>query len=142
MSKLAYIEIEFYQYNQLDFLELMVEYGWNFDYCGFKNYFPLGNDHDGVLKNKKISNSKLMDIIQTKVTLNEVVGVSMIWRHTNIGADFFLKNDSVSVTLSTLCINSSGLMDVNWYLDKIIYPTINSEKISIEHFKYFEDSIY
>lgn len=144
MSKCASIDIQFHKYNQLDFLELMVESGWSHDFCGFKNYFPIGNDDDYVLENKKISDSELMQIMQKKIELNEVVGISMTWGDTEVGGDFFLKSDSASIALAigSIRINSSRLLDVNWYIDKIIYPTTLSEKIIIDHFEYFEDSIH
>ena len=141
VSSGLYIKIAGMGYSPLRILENLHKAGWNFDDHGLKAYLPLydNGNFDWIFDN--ISLEELFLVLNKKSSLKELIGVVLTWEDSNIGGEFLLDFEGkITVSLSiNRCLLSSGITDVNWYLEKII-PFIQFDDLKVENFR-FEEQI-
>lgn len=122
--------------NRFDIINILYTNGWSFSDNGRFLYLPLEDNDEWGWESKEISaleQNNLFKILKEKSLSNEVLGVSMTWKNTNIGGQFLIFPD---FQLS-FCINNNiqftqyGFVDINWYLEKIL-PIFNLNSIKYD----------
>ncbi|ENW81690.1 hypothetical protein F909_01374 [Acinetobacter sp. ANC 3929] len=139
VSSGLYIKIVGVGYNPIRVLEIFHKAGWNFDDHGLKAYLPVHDNGNFDWFFDSISVEELFLILNEKNSLKELIGVVLTWEDSNIGGEFLLDSEGkVTVSLSiNRCMLSSGITDVNWYLEKII-PFIQFDNLKVENIKFEE----
>jgi len=103
----------------------MVAKGWKIEKNNKIFYLPLGDDdlYDWQEKNSK--DIDIWRIISRKETLQEVIGINLYWRDTDIGLSTLIFNNteiSFSISINRVKINLAefDITDINWYLERIV----------------------
>ena len=144
MSVSASIDIELSAPNlqQVDVLRLLLKQGWVIYDNGYKSFLPI-NDK-GMFNWQWVPISQFTDadlfaILSIKQSFQELIGVSLSWKDTDIGGEFLISDDltlCISLT-NNRRINTYGLTDFDWYLSRII-PAIDRDEIFIEDISFTE----
>ena len=123
----------------IDILSILSSYGWNFSDNGHQVYLPINDNDEWNWKSEKLNNGELFDIFHIKSKLSEPIGVAISWQETNIGGQLLLfPNGEISVLLNNnRLINSYGVTDFDWYLNKIV-PVFREHNIVIEKLSFTE----
>lgn len=147
MSVEASIDIrlnEYIKYGIMDIIEALIEGGWILrNKQNEVSYLPIGDEDNFDWLEETITQDELKDIIEKKESLNEVVGVKMYWKDTNIGITLLLysyKEFSVSLSINRKKINAvdtRSVTDINWYIQTIV-ETLKEQKHQIESFTFEE----
>lgn len=104
---------------------------------------PIGDDDKFDWKSEKISFESLVQIIEKKERIEEIIGVILTWQDTGIGGQFLFRCNgiiSVNVTLLRKLISSNSnveITDINWYLTRLL-NVFNEKVMQVEHFSYQE----
>ena len=120
--------------NPVDVFKHLINHGWTIEDNGNKVFLPV---HDNNIFNwqseSEIADFEILNILNKKNSIGEILGVSLSWLNTNIGGEFLIDQDlHIIVSLSNnRQINSYEMTDFDWYLSKII-PILKAEKIYIE----------
>ncbi len=135
MSVTAGIDIKLHnlQMKYVDLIKLLLENGWGIE-KGICAYLPLRDGENfNWQSNIGLSDKEVLDIINQKEDLKELIGLSLIWRNTNIGGTLLLSDElSFSMNINTSRLETEyGLTDFSWYLEKII-PIFNKHNIQFE----------
>jgi hypothetical protein len=123
----------------VEIIQSFLAFGWTLNDDGGVSYLPIGDDDEFDWQTANINHDEILEIIKKKEMLGELIGISMTWGKSGIGGDFLLRsNGSISVILSTNLKRDieTGLIDVNWYISKIITPL--SKLVGIESLRYNE----
>ena len=146
MSVSASIDIELSAPNlqQVDVLRLLLKQGWVIYDNGYKSFLPI-NDK-GMFNWQWVPISQFTDadlfaILSIKQSFQELIGVSLSWKDTDIGGEFLISDDlTLCISLSNnRRINTYGLTDFDWYLSRII-PAIYIDEVFIEDISFTEVS--
>ena len=123
----------------IDILSILSSHGWNFSDSGHQVYLPINDNDEWYWKSEKLNNGELFDIFHIKSKLSEPIGVAISWQETNIGGQLLLFPDGeISVLLNNnRLINSYGVTDFDWYLNKIV-PIFREHNIVIEKLSFTE----
>ena len=147
MSVEASIDIklnDYIDYRIMDIIEALIKGGWT-----LKNdqnevsYLPIGDEDNFDWLEKSITHDELRTIIEEKENSNELVGIKMYWKDTNIGITLLLvsyKEFSISLSINRKRINvedARAVTDINWYVQTII-ETLKQQKYQIERFTFEE----
>ena len=146
MSVSASIDIELSAPNlqQVDVLRLLLKQGWVIYDNGCKSFLPI-NDKDMFnwhrVPTSQITDADLFAILSIKQSFQELIGVSLSWKDTDIGGEFLISDDlTLCISLSNnRRINTYGLTDFDWYLSRII-PAIDIDEVFIEDISFTEVS--
>lgn len=120
-------------------IEVLCSYGWGFNYDGMVFYLPPGDKDSFSWVRGLVSDEELIKILKQKERNSESIGVTMIWASSGVGGEFNLFPDGLmSVNLSVnRKITDQGFTDVNWYLEKVVYP-IRHASVRIESIEFTE----
>ena len=115
----------------IEIIQILVDFGWTLSHNGCVGYLPLGDKDDYNWLEEKMSITTLVDILKAKQDADEIIGVSMSWKNTEIGGSFlFWPKDN----LHTFSMNLDGnrkkirldsnyeITDFQWYLSKLLVP--------------------
>lgn len=128
-----------------ELINTLVSDKWELQNDGKISYLPLGDDDDFDWQDDEITIKELLDIIDKKEKLGEIVGVSMLWDTTDIGVQLLIRSELelsflLNVNRKTLISSDSkNLTDVNWYLERIIL-VLKKNNYTIESFTFDEYS--
>lgn len=136
MSISASLDIKLFgkNINPVDIFKHLINYGWKIEDNGKKVFLPV---HDNSMFNwqseSEIEDFEIINILNKKNSIGEILGISLSWLNTNIGGEFLINQDlHIIVSLSNnRQINNYEMTDFDWYLSKII-PILRTEKIYIE----------
>jgi hypothetical protein len=116
-------------YEPLDIIEILLEFGWTLNDYGGISYLPLGDvDAFNWQTQQQMTFEELKKIITSKQQTNEVVGIVMTWKDTLIGCTFLLRKNSIlsiglGVDRQIKELNKNyQITDFNWYLEKLLLP--------------------
>ena len=147
MSVEASIDIKLNEnidYRIMDIIEALIKGGWTLKNGQYEvSYLPIGDEDHFDWLEKSITHDELRRIIEEKENLNEVVGIKMYWRDTNIGITLLIhsyKEFSISLSINRKKINvedARSVTDINWYVQTII-ETLKKQKYQIERFTFEE----
>lgn len=122
----------------------LVNFGWTFNDNGQVSYLPIGDKDEFAWQRDNISIESLMRILQKKQELDEIIGIAMTWKNTNIGGAFlFINNGKINISLSiNRKLLNDGIIntkstDVTWYLQRLL-PVFNQGDLMVESFSYYE----
>ncbi len=120
-----------------EILKRFINNGWAVKNNDKILYLPLGDDDMFEWLDDLVNESELFEIIAKKEQANEIIGVGLTWRDTNIGGTILIyPNFDLTINLT---INRRKLFnditDVNWYLEKIISCFDNSA-VDVESFSF------
>jgi hypothetical protein len=122
-------------------IEQLLSYGWSLNDYGQMTYLPVGDQGDYNWQSEIISKEKLIKIVGEKEKNNEVVGIVLTWKDTNIGGDLLVWKDgslSFSLSVNRKILNediSINVTDVNWYLEKLL-SGLNAGHFSVMSFSF------
>jgi hypothetical protein len=125
-------------------IEILNNSGWKILNNNKAVYLPLGDDGDYDWRSEELDYDALMNIIEKKANNDEVVGVELVWKDTEIGGQLLIFNStelSFNITINRKYIYTDSLLnlvDVNWYIEKLI--TYLSDRYAIEQFSYQQTS--
>lgn len=140
MSKDTGLSITFADANDdsIQLIREFIAFGWTFNNCGNKFYLPLNDRDEFNWTIENISDDELFSILENKHTLDEMIGISMLWKESNSGGEFLFYRDKLifSITVNRQILLDS-ITDVNWYLEKII-PCILKCQMTITHIRFDE----
>jgi len=140
MSVSNYLDIEtaFSGLSRADFIESLVEDGWNLVSDGKIEFLPVGDNGDYDWQTEAVSQAELFDIMKQKESNNEELGIAMHWSNSEKGFSLRIDKDA---TLSfsffageRILEDTHKIADVSWYLNKIV-PAI-SKIARIESIRY------
>jgi hypothetical protein len=139
ISSGIYIKLDSANYNPLFLLKILLKAGWSLTDHGLKGYLPLGDNGNYDWTFDILSDEQLFIILKEKCLLNELLGVVLTWRDSNIGGEFLFDiNGVITISLSINHLRTfNGITDLNWYFEKII-PCIRSNNMKILSIKYEE----
>lgn len=116
----------------------LTEFGWRYRCDEKVVYLPIGDGDAFNWCSADLKESELLECIRRKSEIHEIVGVAMTYEETGVGGEFlFLPDGVLSFSISTNRLRSSGVMDVTWYMSKIV-PPIKESKWVIVSLKYEE----
>jgi hypothetical protein len=126
----------------VEIINRLMNFGWTLaTKDGYIGYLPLGDKDDFHWQAEKISFEALTKILHEKERANEIVGVTMTWKDTEIGGSFlFWRNDSLE-TFSmctdgnrqrTILDGNYEITDFQWYLAKLLPP------LDVEYFSFYQ----
>lgn len=123
---------------RFDIMKIMYDNGWSFTDNGKFTYLPIGDD-DYCWESNNLSDDEIFTFLKEKSKLDEVLGVSITWRDTNIGGQILFFTDfQISFSINNnIKYTELGFIDVNWYLEKIL-PILNNNNIFYENLLYQE----
>lgn len=147
MSVEASIDIKlnnYIEYRIMGIIEALIKGGWILrNDQNEVSYLPIGDEDNFDWLEKTISQDELKRIIEEKENLNEVVGIKMYWKDTNIGITLLIyshKEFSISLSINRKKINATdtrSVTDINWYIQTIV-ETLKEQKYQIERFTFEE----
>jgi hypothetical protein len=120
----------------------MVAKGWKIEKNNKIFYLPLGDDNLYDWQEKNSKDIDIWRIISQKETLQEVIGINLYWRDTDIGLSTLIFNNteiSFSISINRVKINLAefDITDINWYLERILPCFTNG--ISIQKITFNQD---
>lgn len=127
----------------VDTIQRMLQFGWVLNDGGVVSYLPLGDKDDYDWQRANITLEELLPILREKERQDEIIGVSMTWKDTDIGGVFLFRNDgeiSISLSINRKVVdgNAGGeVTDVSWYLTKLL-PAFSQGDLITESFLYKE----
>ncbi len=125
MSKSAGIYIGFHKPVEATSLVLdLLESGWAYDDYGKISYLPLGDDDKFDWQRVDLDRwDYVLDVIDKKAKLQELVGLALTWNNTNIGGEFLIDGRglylTVSLTINRKVIEGTRETDFMWYEAKV-----------------------
>lgn len=140
MSRSSSIDIRFYAPNQscYEILQLWLDSDWHLNDFGNISFLPVGDDGSFEWVNLPYHEDNLtyvLDVLRTKQSLNELLGIHLQWKKTEIGGIFLLYPDKTFSFIANInrriLPDLMQITDVNWYLDKLLTPLLASD-IKIE----------
>lgn len=133
-----YIKFADANYNPLQLIKELVHLGWTLNNFGSTYYLPLHDRNEFNWQIENISDDELFSILENKHALDEMIGISMLWKESNSGGEFLFYKDKLifSITVNRQ-IFLENITNVNWYLEKII-PCILKRQMTITHIKFDE----
>ncbi len=144
MSASASINIKFNcEQETIHIIKKLLDFGWTINDNEKTTYLPLGDNDDFNWTSCNLNFNQLVNIINQKITHNELVGVVITWGDTNVGGSLlFWDKTSFSLNLNVNrmlveCQNNSSFTNVNWYIEKIL-PALNKEKIIVQNVSFEE----
>jgi len=127
----------------VDIIQRMLKFGWTLNDGGVVSYLPLGDQDDYDWQRVRITIDELLPMLREKEQKNEVIGVGMTWKDTDIGGEFLFRGSgeisiSLSINRKTLRDTMGGVvMDLSWYLTKLL-PILSQGDLIVESFSYQE----
>ena len=121
-------------------IQKLLDFGWTFNDYGKVSYLPIGDEGNFNWHIDNISVEKLMMILKEKEKRNEIIGIVMTWKETDIGGNVLLiKNGGISLclTINRRVLVDSSITDINWYLVRIL-PAFCQDDLIVESFSYKE----
>lgn len=125
MSVAASINIHFtHPVQPVQVVQLFARHGWTWcDAAGQVFYLPLHDVDTYDWQLQAISDISLFAMLELKQQAGEVVGLSMYWQNSDIGADFvFFAPDQLSLCLAInrQQLPNSRLTDYDWYIPRLL----------------------
>lgn len=128
---------------EVDFLNLLqgfITTGWNFNNHGKITYLGLNGD-EGDWEHADLENeATVFEIIKKKMSLEEPIGIAVLWEDSMIGGLLVLYPDNTRNSISFLAtINRQPIQEkqgleratnFTWYVECIL-PAIREQRISI-----------
>jgi len=134
-------------------LTILAQNGWSLiNQYGYAGYLPVNDNDEFNWQGEKINEPALMEILQKKEDLDELVGVNIYWQNTEIGGSILLWTEKIAsqkkihTPMSFICDGNRKILsddyhckitDVNWYLTKLL-PAFNQGDTIVEYFTYEE----
>ncbi len=127
----------------VEVIKILTGFGWNLiNEEGYINYLPIGDkDNFAWQAEKNMSFDTLAKILNAKEKADEIIGVILTWKDTNIGGTFLFQPkgslDTFSMHISierqkALIAEEYDITDFQWYLSKLL-PPLNKEW-TVEYF--------
>lgn len=131
MSRSAYLEINYHgkSYTKYDLILALLRAGWTLKDEGMITFLPM-HDQDYAWSTTSSDNeSFVLNTVQHKEVLGEVLGLVMLWRDSRIGGQFLFHKESIlSLNLTRNrkeLEEAANFTDVNWYLMRFLPPLLN-----------------
>lgn len=127
--------------SSIEIIKNLMANGWTLNDNGKTSYLPIGDDDDYNWILENIDSEKLLDIFSEKEKRNEIIGVSLTWKDTNIGGMLLIFAEgelSLNLTINKKYISNNfdlKIIDVNWYLEKLI-PGLNRKSLKLISFSF------
>ena len=134
-------------------LTVLAKNGWDLiNQYGYAGYLPINDNDEFNWQGEKMTESSLMEIVQKKEDIGELIGVNIYWQNTDIGGSVLLYPEKIAsqkkihTPMSFICDGNRKILsdfghfkitDVNWYLTKLL-PTFNQGDTRVEYFTYEE----
>lgn len=122
---ISIVKNERYPFCAKDLLSQMMRKNWGVMHQGKVCYLPLG-DTLFEWTEKRISQSKLMEMIEQKEQDNEIIGLMLYWKNTDIGISMLIFPDAKIIfqfMSNRVKLENAfyfDMTDVNWYLERIL----------------------
>lgn len=135
-----------------EILKMLISHGWNIKgENGYIMYLPLGDDDMFNWIDSKMNETSLVEVLEEKERLGELIGVGLRWQDTDLTGEVLLRCDednrkkgmfaNMSYCLSNRKIladyGNFKITDVNWYLERLL-PIFNQGDTIVEYFTYSE----
>lgn len=121
-------------------VDCYLDWGWSLDYQGEISLLPLGDNYNWTsLKTTEIE--KVFNTFRKKSDAHETIGISLIWKGTDIGvnAHFYSDNSILfSIAINRKVLENTEFTDVSWYLPKILMP-LTKRNIVVEFIEWREN---
>lgn len=109
-----------------DFIKVLLEAGWRVFNNKEITFLPLRDNGEFNWVSKASNIEEIFNIIDEKERSNEVIGLVLYWRKTNIGVRVTFKSiDDINIALDINRKEIKGLnnmTNVNWYFERLIEP--------------------
>lgn len=103
---------------------------------------PLGDKNDNNWTSLKTTEiEKVFNTFRKKSDAHETIGISLIWKGTDIGvnAHFYSDNSILfSIAINRKVLENTEFTDVSWYLPKILMP-LTKRNIVVEFIEWREN---
>lgn len=130
MSVSATLDIHFsLPVQPLQVLQLFAQHGWTWrDAAGQVFYLPLHDVDEYNWQLQPLPDEQLFSLIALKQQAGEVVGLSMCWLDSGIGADFLFFEPtclSLKLMINRQQLPNSCMTDFAWYLPRV-FPVLDA----------------
>jgi len=103
----------------------LVESGWSYEDHGQIAFLPFGDDDCFDWQNDKLENwEKIQEILTEKASLEELVGLALTWKDTQIGGEILAHPSenyiTFSLTINRQTTNENNNTDFSWYQEKFV----------------------
>jgi hypothetical protein len=144
MSVQASLDLNFQDYDKaitpINLITLLLNNGWSLNDNGRISYLPIGDNYDfDWIISSQISKDELMMMLEEKEKRNELIGIVLTWKNTNIGGSIlFYPSDKISFVFNINRrilhgLDNFKMTDFNWYLSRIL-PIFNKNNIPLKSF--------
>lgn len=144
MSITASINVTLYKTNYdtsiISIIDYLCKNEWKIYINGKVTYLPFGDYGDYNWVSENITQEKLFQILTKKQQNNEVIGIELYLKNSNIGGELLVFNNnelSLNISINQRFINNNNnlkILDINWYIEKFI--SCLAVNFMIEHFSY------
>lgn len=133
------------QKSAVEIIKELVKFGWNLVHDEYVSYLPIGDKDDfNWQAEKSMRFETLTKIIEAKEQAEEIVGIIMTWKNTDIGGTFLFwppkdKLDTFSMNINinrkTISLSDNyAITDFQWYIPKLLVPL--NKVWPVEHFSF------
>ncbi|MDF9845072.1 MULTISPECIES: hypothetical protein [unclassified Paenibacillus] len=112
--------------------------GWDYvDRNGEVTFLPLGDGDCFNWQSEAMDSAHILNIIEMKQTLREIVGIQLLRRDLEIGCDMLMFNTNqigFSLSIARKSIEIQGdidMTDFSWYLERIL-PVFKNAGLQVE----------
>lgn len=138
MSSTSSIDITVNKSDIIKLLNDLVELGWNYNDDGKISYLPLNDTNYDWERVPVDEYENVMSEMRKKEGNNEVIGIALRWKDSDIGGVFNyffdLRQLSVSLTINrkaSKAANGILFTDFTWYLERLVPILVKFEIESI-----------
>jgi hypothetical protein len=135
MSVNASIDIKVESAKGAELIEKLFASNWNFNDNGQISYIPLHDtDFDWIRVDLNTVERVKQELIE-KISHNEVLGIIVVWKNSEIGGvfNYFTSSNELSLmlTINRKIIDNTNFTDFSWYLERLapIFESIDIERI-------------
>ncbi|WP_342565754.1 hypothetical protein NST84_11785 [Paenibacillus sp. FSL R7-0345] len=126
-----------------DLIKQFVKEGWDYvNHNGEVTFLPLGDGDHFNWQSEVMNSACILNIIELKQAQQEIVGIQLLRRDSDIGCDMLLFNANhigFSLSIARKSVENQGeidMTDFSWYLERVLpvfkYAGLQVERVQCE----------
>lgn len=133
MSRSSSIDVKFHAPNRscCEILKMWMEAGWDLNDFGEITFLPIGDNGKFEWTSLPYTENNVtyvLETLQTKQRLDELLGINLQWKETKTGGTLLLYHDQSCSFIANInrrtILDTMQITDVNWYLHHLLMPLL------------------